>query len=288
VTFNAAKPGAAAGAAPVVLRELKDGVLLVKFNRPERLNASTPEMVRLYTEIMLAAADDPEVRAIVVTGEGRGFCAGVDTAYLATISEGGKARAEKLRRHWFPTEIPKPIIAAINGPCVGLGFVMAMMCDMRFAGESAKVGPGFAKLGLPAENGTAWILPRVVGHARAFEILASGRMYAGNELARTGMVNAVVPDTELMAHTMAFAGSLARECSPRSLAAMKTQLFCGYYTDLREADRLSDVMAGFNLKADDIKEAMRARKEKRAPVFQPLSSCREDWWPAGEKVAGEF
>jgi len=272
---------------PVVLRELQDGVLLVKYNRPDRLNASIPEMTRRYMEILLEAADDPEVRVIVVTGEGRGYCAGVDTAYLATLSESGAKRAEKLRRHWFTTEIPKPIIAAINGPCVGLGFVMALMCDMRFAADTAKVGPGFAALGLPAENGTGWMLPRIVGHARAFEILASGKLYSGDELLRLGLVNSVLPEAELMPHVMGLARHMASQCSPRSLAAIKAQLHCSYYTDLREGDRLSDALTEVYLQKDDIKESARAKKEKRPPRFAPLGG-RDDWWPAGEKLPGQF
>ena len=272
--------------APVVLTELSEGVLIVTFNRPDKLNASTPEMVRLYTEIMLAAGENPEVRVIVVTGAGRGFCAGADTTHLGTIA-GGTPRPPKLRRHWFPTAIPKPVIAAINGHCIGLGFVMAMMCDMRFAAQTAKVGPGFAKLGLPAENGSAWMLPQVVGYARAFEILAGGKMYSGDDLTRLGLVNAVVPDAELMSHTLQYAKELARECAPRSFATMKMQLHCSYYSDLREADRLSDRVVEVSLVADDLKEAMRARKEKRLPNFKPLSPDRNDWWPEGEKLPGE-
>jgi enoyl-CoA hydratase/carnithine racemase len=271
---------------PVVRRELQDGVLLVKYNRPERMNAAIPEMTRRYMEILLEAADDPEVRVIVVTGEGRAFCAGVDTAYLASLSKSGAQRAEKLRRHWFTTGIPKPVIAAINGPCVGLGFVMAVMCDLRFAADTAKVGPGFATLGLPAENGTGWMLPRIVGHARAFEILASGMLYSGDELLRLGLVNAVLPEAELMPHVLRLARHMAIQCSPRSLAAIKAQLHSSYYTDVREGDRLSDVLTSSYLQKEDLKEAARAKKEQRPPRFAPLGG-RDDWWPAGEKLPGE-
>ena len=277
---SVAQPGAEA---PPILSELRDGVLVVTLNRPERLNASTPELLRLYTETLLAAADDGRVRVIVVTGAGRGFCAGADTGVLGKLADGAP-RPAKLRRHWFVTEIPKPVIAAINGPCVGVGFVMAMMCDMRFAADTATAGPVFAKLGLPAENGLAWILPRVVGYARAFEVLNSGKLYAGEDLLRLGLVNEVVPAQDLMRHTMEIATAMARNCSPRSFATIKAQLHQGFDTSLREADRLSEQVVQKCLAADDFKEAMRSRKEKRPPEFAPLLADRTDWWPAGEKM----
>lgn len=270
-------PVAAAG--PVVLSELRDGVLLVTLNRPERLNASTPEMVHLYTSTLLAAAEDDAVRVIVVTGAGRGFCAGADAGQLDGLAGGGP-RAPKLRRHWFTTEIPKPVIAAINGACVGVGFAIAMMCDMRIAARTARVGPGFARLGLPAENGMAWVLPRVAGYARAFEILATGRLYAGDELERMGIVNEIVADENLLTHALSLAHDMAQHCSPRSLAMMKAQLRQSFYTDLPEADRLANKLIGESIAAPDFREAMQSRKEKRPAVFGPLGNA---WWPGDEK-----
>jgi len=266
----------------VVLSDLRDGVLCLTFNRPERLNASTPEMVQLYMESMLAAADDPAVRVIVVTGAGRGFCAGADTGLLNNLAD-GKARPAKLRRHWFTTTIPKPVIAAINGPCVGVGFAIAMMCDMRFAARSAKVGPGFATLGLPAENGTDWILARSVGLARAFEVLASGRLFVGDELLRLGLVNDVIDDERLLEHTLALARDMAARCSPRSLAMFKAQLQRSLNTDLPDADAMANTLIGMSLAAPDFKEAMASRKEKRNPVFPPLATM-DAWWPKDPPV----
>jgi len=263
-------------AAPEVLTSLREGVLCVTLNRPERLNATTPAMLRLYMQTLLNAADDPEVRVIVVTGAGRGFCAGADSVQLDGLAQGA-ARIAKLRRHTFLTQIPKPVIAAINGPCVGLGFVIAMMCDMRIAARSARVGGTFARLGLPAENGLDWMLTRVVGYARAFEILASGRLYAGEELLRLGLVNQLVADDEVLTQTLSFAREMANHCSPRSLAMMKLQLQRSLNTDLVEADRFADRLIGMSLDAPDFKEAMQSRKDKRPAQFPPLTD-RASWW----------
>lgn len=268
---------------PVVLSELIGNVLLVTLNRPDRLNAATPELTRLYMETLLAASSDERVRVIVVTGAGRSFCAGADTGHLSTLADNVQL-TPKLRQHWFTTEIPKPIIAAINGPCVGIGFVIAMMCDMRFAAQTATIGPAFSRLGLPAESGMAWILPRVIGYARAFEVLTSGRTYVGEELLRLGLVNEVVPAEDLQSHCLRIAGELATHCSPRSLAAIKTQLHHGYSTDLRTADKLSEKLLLKFLATGDMKEALRSRKKGLPPHFKPLSINRDEWWPSDEEL----
>ncbi len=268
----------------VVLSQLEDGVLVVKFNRPERLNATTPEMMTQYMQTMLAASDDRNVRVIVVTGAGKGFCAGADSAVLGERAKGAP-RVKRLRPHWFVTQIPKPVIAAINGPCVGVGFAMAMMCDMRFAAQSARIGPGFARLGLAAEHGAAWMLAHVTGYARAFEALTRSQLFQGEELKRLGFVNDVLPDDQLMAHTMNIARDLATNCSPRSLAIMKRQLQHAFHEDLPAADERADRLTGMCFEADDFQEAIRGRKEKRPPQFKPLDTDPGTWWPEDEPEA---
>jgi len=269
-------------AALPLLRDLRDGVLCLTFNRPERLNASTPEMIRLYMETMLAAADDPEVRVIVITGAGKGFCAGADSGLLNNLAA-GQARPVKLRRHWFTTNIPKPVIGAINGVCVGVGFAMAMMCDMRFAARSARIGPGFATLGLPAENGTAWVLTRTLGLARAMEVLMAGRLFVGEELMRLGLVNDLIDDDQLLPRTLAMARDMAERCSPRSLAMMKSQVLRSLDTNLPDSDALANALISMSVAADDFKEAMQSRKEKRSAIFGALAP-REAWWPDESKI----
>ncbi len=263
----------------LVVTSLKEGVLCVTLNRPERLNALTAPMERLYIETMLAAADNPEVRVIVVTGAGRAFCAGADLGLLGDMSAGA-VRPTKLRRHLFTTTIAKPIIAAINGPCIGVGFAMAMMCDMRFAALGTKFGPGMAPLGLPAEYGTDWLLPRVLGLSRAFEVMSSGKLYDGQACLRLGLVNEVLPDAELLPYVLALATQMAATCSPRALAMIKTQLYGSFDITLADADRRGETMVSPSLQAADFLEAAAARKEKRAPVFPPLG-VREEWWGGG-------
>ncbi len=268
-----------------LLTHLEDGVLVVKFNRPARMNAVTPSLTRRYMEAMLAASTDTKVRVIVVTGAGRAFCAGADMAVLGE-REKGVPREAKLRPHRFVTDIPKPVIAAINGACVGVGFVKAMMCDFRFVAQSAKVGPGFARLGLAAEHGVAWVMAQSAGYARAFEAFSSSQFFQGEDLVRLGIANKVLPDDALMEHTMKFARDLALNCSPRSLAVIKMQLRHALQSDLAASDALADELTGLAFGTSDFKEALSARKEKRAPQFAPFDPQQPGWWPQAANDAG--
>ena len=260
----------------LVLSNLQDGVLCVEFNRPERRNALSLEMERAYVETMLAAADDPAVRVIVLTGRGPAFCAGLDLTLLEGLASGAP-RAAKLRRHAFLTELPKPVLAAVNGAAIGAGFVMALMCDLRFVGAGTKIGAGTARLGLPAEYGTDWLLARSVGLARAFEILASGRLYSGAEAERLGLANQVFPDDELLPRTLEFARELASQCSPRSLAMIKRQLNRCLTGSLEAAYALGERLIVRSVTAPDFQEAMAARQARRAPVYPGLGPATE-WW----------
>src|SRR3977135_3846324 len=163
----------------VVQCEIKDGVALLTLNRPERLNAWTGEMERAYFALLEECADSEPVRVIVGTGAGRGFCAGADMQELQAIGNGdvqAAAEAHERRPQTFPLSIPKPIIAAVNGPCAGIGLVQALMCDLRFAADDAKLTTAFARRGLVAEHGISWMLPRLVGPARALGLLPPRRV----------------------------------------------------------------------------------------------------------------
>ncbi len=167
----------------VVLRTIEDDVAVLTLNRPDRLNAWTAEMQTMYFDLLEDCAACEDVRAIVVTGAGRGFCAGADVAGLQALSDGDdglRATGHDERPVTFPLTIPKPVIAAINGACAGLGLVMALMCDLRFAASGAKLTTAFARRGLIAEHGIAWILPRLVGPARALDLLMSCRVVLGD------------------------------------------------------------------------------------------------------------
>src|SRR6185312_14644623 len=172
----------------------------------------------------------------VVTGAGRGFCAGADMDDLKTISGGevDRSQTEDTRPVAYPLSLPKPVIAAINGPCAGIGLVLAVMCDLRFAAQSAKITTAFSRRGLVAEHGISWMLPRLVGPARALDLLLSGRVVLGGEAAELGLVNRAVPDGQAAQEALAYAGELARECSPASMATMKRQVYGDYDRTLAE------------------------------------------------------
>ena len=183
----------------VVQKAIDGGVAVLTLNRPERLNAWTAEMEQLYFAMLEECAAREDVRAIVVTGAGRGFCAGADMQELQELGEAdaspadmAEARQER-RPQTLPLTIPKPILAAINGPCAGIGLVQALMCDLRFAAEDAKLTTAFSRRGLVAEHGISWILPRLLGPARALDLLLSGRVLLGAEAQALGLVNRALP-----------------------------------------------------------------------------------------------
>src|ERR1700687_423213 len=163
----------------VVLLENRDGIGLITLNRPERLNAWTGELENRYFDLLDECAADPDVKVIVVTGAGRGFCAGADMDMLQGIgSDGGAAAgtARTTRPQWHTTTISKPVIAAINGACAGIGLVQALMADIRFAASGAKFTTAFARRGLIAEHGISWVLPKLAGAANALDLLMPGRV----------------------------------------------------------------------------------------------------------------
>ena len=258
----------------VVLIEIADGVAVLTLNRPDRLNAWTADMERTYFGLLEDCAANPDVRAIVVTGAGRGFCAGADMEELKSIGEDGLEDAASRRDHRpqsFPLTVPKPIIAAINGPVAGIGLVQALMCDIRFAAAGAKITTAFARRGLVAEHGMSWVLPRLVGPARALDLLFSARVVLAEEAAQLGLVNRVLPGETLVEDTLAYARDLAANCSPTSMAAMKQQVYGdlerGLAPSLEDANRL---MVG-SLGAPDFVEGVASFVEKRPPSFAPLA-----------------
>ncbi|HEV7528907.1 MAG TPA: enoyl-CoA hydratase [Solirubrobacteraceae bacterium] len=259
----------------VVLKDVQDGVATLTLNRRDRLNAWTQELERDYFAALGECGTDEQVRAIVVTGAGRGFCAGADMQELQTLGEQGvseEQRDDARTAQTYPLTVPKPIVAAINGPCAGIGLVQALMCDIRFAAADAKLTTAFARRGLVAEHGISWILPRLVGPARALDLLLSGRVVLGREAAAMGLVNTALPGDAVLEHALAYARDLAVNSSPASMATMKRQV----YADLEravpqaldEADRL--MLASFA--APDFAEGVTSFLERREPRFAPLSA----------------
>ena len=273
-----------------ILYTVDDGIGLVTLNRPDRLNAWTQAMTRGVRGAIGEAAADPKVRAIVITGAGRGFCAGADMGLLQDI--GGESQAARQRRageddtqgelpnpsgidvashyrqrygYFFAT--PKPIIAAINGPCAGLGLVVALYCDIRFAATDAKFTTSFSQRGLIAEHGISWLLPRLVGSANALDLLLSARKFDGSEAQRIGLVNRAIAPGSLMAETMSYARALADTVSPRSLAVMKAQIHASAFQDFNTAIALADAEMAKSFGTEDFREGVAHFVEKRAPRF---------------------
>jgi len=260
----------------VVQSSIEDGIAVLTLNRPERLNAWTAEMERSYFDLLAECGESADVRVIVVTGAGRGFCAGADMDELRSIGDGNletAARDRDTRPQAFPLSIPKPIIAAINGPVAGIGLVQALMCDLRFAAEGAKITTAFARRGLVAEHGISWILPRLIGPARALDLLLSGRIVLAEEAAELGLVNRVLPRETLLDETLSYARELAAMSSPASMAAMKRQVYADLERGLTDAVAEANRLMVESFGAPDFAEGVASFVERREPRFAPLRSA---------------
>ena len=264
-----------------VVYQVEDPVAFVTLDRPEKLNALTFPMLREFREAMDQAAADPAVVGIVITGAGRGFCAGLDAAALQASTNAGSAGQPRSEPSgevpglftWL-LGIDKPVIAAVNGVAAGGGFVLAVMADVRFASANASFTTIFSKRGLIAEHGTTWIVPRLIGAGRALDLLWTSRRIGAEEAYRMGLVEYHVPgDAEaLLAAARQYIVDLAEQVSPASLADTKrlvySHLGLGYDAALREAE----VVQNNALDRIDAKEGAAALLEKRAPSFPRLGS----------------
>lgn len=274
----------------VIEYSVEAGVASITFNRPDKLNALTPAMLNLFLQTVRRAAADPDVRVLLITGVGRGFCAGLDLSIIGTGASsetGGSADEAKDQAppQWGDDVGPelsrffsggwndlitsrKPTIAAINGPAFGWGFILALHCDIRFAAQSAIMNATFARLGVPAEKGSGWLLARLVGSARALDLLYSARRIDGAEAERLGVVNAVFADDKLMAHATDYARQIAANAAPRALAAMKAQVWSAlddpYDKGFADADHEQDLCT----RTDDFREGVASYREKRPPAFR--------------------
>jgi enoyl-CoA hydratase/carnithine racemase len=262
-----------------ILYRVEERVAVVTLNRPDRLNAWTPLMHQEVKAAMRAASDDPQVRAIVLTGAGRGFCAGADMSALQGIQSGERrerppeepfnrqAHQSFQRTHSYFPSVPKPILAAVNGPCAGLGMVIALYADMRFASENAVFMTAFSRRGLIAEHGISWLLPRLVGLANAADLLFSARRVEAREAKEIGLVNRVFAAETFESEVLAYAKMLASEVSPRSLAEMKREIWNAQFQTLGEAIDAADKDMAASFASEDFKEGVAHFVEKRAPAF---------------------
>lgn len=261
-------------AAPV-LYEVDEGVAILTLNRPERLNAWNSDLGLAYHDYLDQAEADPDVRVIVVTGAGRGWCAGADMDLLQSldgsinaVDEDGTTDTRDTRRH---LEIKKPIIAAINGACAGLGFVYAISADIRFAAAGAKFTTAFSHRGLIAEYGSSWYLPKLVGQSVALDLLMSGRVFLAEEAKELGVVNRVMAPDELMSETLAYAKQMARSAAPMSMAVIKDQVYRHRSMSVDEAVEESIELMNASLARPDFIEGVASYVEKRSPEFAPYT-----------------
>jgi enoyl-CoA hydratase/carnithine racemase len=250
-------------------------VATLTLNRPEQHNAWTPAMSLRLEPLVRRCADDDAVRVIVITGAGRSFCAGADMAVLKAAQEAGvnplpqRAPSDDDfgQRYSFLLGIPKTIVCALNGPAVGIGAVLPLFCDIRYASTNARLALMFARRGLVAEHGIAWLLPRLIGASHALELLLSGRMVGADEAERIGLVHGVFAEDAFRAEVARRAAELARVASPRSTAIIKRQVYRGLSQTLAQAVHAADDELPGCIASEDFREGVRHFLEKRAPQF---------------------
>jgi enoyl-CoA hydratase/carnithine racemase len=272
-----------------ILYDVKDHIAVITLNRPDKLNAWTAPMQASIKRAVVDAANDDNVRVIVVTGAGRGFCAGADMGGLQQIRPQNWNDRELARtdneveppksnlgpdvsghyggRFGYLMSIRKPVIAAINGPCAGIGLVFTLYCDLRFAASEAKFTTAFAQRGLIAEHGISWLLPRITGTAHALDVLFSARKFSAEEAGRINLVNRVFPQENFLPAVMEYAKQLASTVSPRAMAVMKAQVWKALYQDLNDAVAVGDAEMQKSFATEDFKEGVAHFVEKRAPRF---------------------
>ena len=271
-----------------LIYDVDERVATITLNRPDRLNALTRELEDELFHAMKQAEGDDEVRVIILTGAGRAFCAGADLEALSWIAgidwstenlvevrekllpprRSSQALVDFQRTYSYFLAISKPVIAAINGPSVGLGFILPLYCDVRFASDQARFGTAFAQRGLIAEHGVSWILPRLIGISNALDLLYSARMIEAEEAFRIGLVSRVISAESLMDEVRQYAIHLATKVSPRSLRVMKQQVYESLFQSLDEAiDSANDALVR-SFSCDDFKEGIAHFLEKREPRFK--------------------
>jgi enoyl-CoA hydratase/carnithine racemase len=269
-----------------ILYEVSDPIATITLNRPEVLNAWTQLMGVEVKHAFAQAERDRRVVAILVTGAGRGFCAGADMNRLQAISDGEEEGDAPLELYAEPgdpsmalsfrgvysylTSIRKPIIAAINGPCAGMALPIVLFCDLRFASDRAVFTTAFSRRGLIAEWGISWTLPRLVGTAHAMDMLFSARRVDAVEAERVGLVNRTLPHDELMPFVREYAEDMAANCSPTSIAIMKRQIYEHLTEPLEHAqgEAFELMLASFD--RPDFKEGVASFVEKRPPKFERI------------------
>ena len=267
--------------ADLVLTEVDaDGVATFTLNRPERRNAWTAALENRYFDVLAAADTDPAVRAGVLTGAGASFCPGFDMGRLDEVAGRGVNISDR-RPQYAPRLFRKPLIAAINGACAGIGLTQALMCDVRFAARGARFSTAFARRGLGAEYGMSWVLPRYVGVGAALDLLLSSRVFEADEARELGLVNRVTEPAEVLATAREYARDLARNCSPAAMAVIRHQVLADLDASFEDACRRSYAVMEVLNSGADFREGVDSFVQKRPAAFRPLA---DDLDP--EKITG--
>jgi enoyl-CoA hydratase/carnithine racemase len=262
-----------------ILYEVAEKIATITLNRPDRMNAWTPIMERDVRHAMETAATDDNVRVILLTGSGRAFCAGADMDALKGLDPDDIKRAQSLppfdmnrradwqTRYGYYPSIPKPVIAMLNGATAGIGLVHALYCDLRFAADNTVFTTAFSRRGLIAEHGISWMLPRIVGHANALDLLMSAGRVSSEEGLRIGLVNGLYPADQLREQTYAYARDLADFVSPSAIAVIKRQIYEVPFQTLAEATIDANKEMVTALHGSDFREGVASFLEKRTPRF---------------------
>ena len=270
-----------------IIYDVADGVAVITMNRPETLNALTDRTQAEIRHALDQSERNGDVIGNVLTGAGRGFCSGVDMNALGAMSEAGRrlgaAHADLAADPGNPDNDPnfeigaayflglrKPLIAAINGACAGLGFSYAVFCDLRFVDRTARFATAFSQRGLIAEHGTSWMLPRLIGPANALDILWTGRKFDGDEAGRIGLANRVCEPGECVNDACAYLREIAVAAAPNSLMMMKRQIYRHLNAELRPAMEESNAWMDASLARGDFKEGVASFVERRPPKFAPI------------------
>jgi enoyl-CoA hydratase/carnithine racemase len=254
----------------LVLVTTTGGVRTLTLNNPERNNAWNLQMEDQYFRRLDEAEVDPEVRVIVVTGAGKSFCPGADVQRLADTASAGALDVTTRRPQTYALGLRKPMIAAINGGCAGIGLVQALCCDVRFAARGARFSTSYARRGLPAEYGTSWLLTRMVGVETALDLLLSGRTFEAEEARRLGLVSRLTDPETVVVEAQAYAADLADNCSPRSMAAIRRQVWGDLSRRLDESMLQTLALMGELVASEDFREGATSFAERRKPHFPPL------------------
>jgi enoyl-CoA hydratase len=248
-----------------------DGIVLATLDRPDRLNAVNAQMHGELARITREVDADPDVKVLVITGAGRAFCAGGDLGWIAespdlTVDD-LRTRMTAFYRTWLAVrELEVPTIAAVNGAAVGAGLCLALACDLRYAAAGARLSAPFAALGLHPGMAATWLLPEVVGVARARELLLTGRVVDAAEAAALGLVNAVVPAESLLDEVLAVAGTIAAH-APLAVRLTKAALVRGAPATFEDALAWEALAQPVTMATDDLREGIAAARERRAPRF---------------------